>query len=57
MSLRRFFVFVFVFLADLKIVSSWKNCILVHEHEQQIIETNQIHSDYGPPKMSLNLAV
>ena len=41
------------FLADQKIVSSWKKCIL----GQQVIACCQTHSDYRPPKMPLKLAV
>ena len=42
------------FLADKKIASSWKKCVL--GHEQQVIACCQTHSDYGPPKTSLKLA-
>ena len=42
-------------LADQKIVSSWKKCIL--GHEQQVIAYCQTDSDHGPPKMPLKLAV
>ena len=50
-SLRRF-------LADQKIASSWKKCVLEHPiHEQQVIACCQTHSDYGPPKMPLKLAM
>ena len=34
-----------------------EKCILGHEHEQQVIACCQTHSDYGPPKMPLKLAV
>ena len=42
-----------LFLADQKIAISWKKC--VSGHEQQVIACFQTHSDYGPPKMSLNV--
>ena len=48
------------FLADQKTASSWekKNAFWdVLQHEQQVIACCQTHSDYGPPKMSLKLAV
>ena len=45
-SLRRF-------LADQKIASSWKKCVLGHP----IARATQTHSDYGPSKMHLKLAV
>ena len=34
-----------------------KKIVLGHEHEQQVIACCQTHSDYGPPKMPLKLAV
>ena len=42
-------------LVDQKIASLWGKCVL--GHEQQVIACCQTHSDYGPPKMSLKLAV
>ena len=52
-----FCVFASFFLADQKIASSaWKKCVL-RQHEQQVTAGCQTHSDYGPPKMSLTLAV
>ena len=44
------------FLADQKIVSSWKKCILGHPIAQATA-CCQTHSDCGPKKMSLKLAV
>ena len=38
------------FLADQKIASSWKKCVLEHP-------IAQTHSDYRAPKMPLKLAV
>ena len=42
------------FSADLKTASSFWGILL---HEQQVIAFCQTHSDYGPSKMSLKLAV
>ena len=36
-----------IFLADQKVTSSWKKCIL--GHEQQVIACCQTHTDYRPP--------
>ena len=46
------------FLADQKIASLWKKCILGHPvAEQQVTACCQTHSDYRPQKMPLTLAV
>ena len=46
------------FLADQKIASLWKKCILGHPvAEQQVTACCQTHSDYRPQKMPLKLAV
>ena len=45
------------FLADQKIVSSWKKCVLGHPIAQATSYCLlQTHSDFGPPKMPLKLA-
>ena len=42
------------FLADQKIASSWKKCILGHPiAEQQVTACCQTHSDYRPQTMPL----
>jgi len=44
--------------ADQKIVNLWKKCIWgILQHEQQVTACCQTHSDYGPPKISLKLAM
>ena len=46
------------FLADQKIASSWRKCVSGHPIAQATSSACcQTHSDYGPPKMSLKLAV
>ena len=45
-------------LDDQKIASLRKNAFWgILQHEQQVTACCQTHSDYGPPKMSLKLAV
>ena len=56
-------VFALLFLADQKIASSWGKKRFGASYStsnkllQQVIACCQTHSDYGPPKMSLKLAV